>query len=59
MTTDEAMQRLANLAIEIERHQTAIWLAERERDEVRSDLRRTLYASGESLRDPPPQASAA
>lgn len=50
MTVDEAMQRLANLAIEIERHQTAIWMAERERDEVRADLRRGLNASGEPSR---------
>jgi hypothetical protein len=52
MNVDEAMQRLANLAIEIERHQTAIWMAERERDEARTDLRRALNASGEALRDP-------
>jgi hypothetical protein len=59
MTVEEATKRLADLAIEIERHTTAIWLAEREREEVRSDLRRALHASGESLRDPTPQTSAA
>jgi hypothetical protein len=45
MTADEAMQRLAALATEIERHQTAIWLAEQEREEVRTELRRALHAS--------------
>jgi hypothetical protein len=45
MSVDEAMQRLANLATEIERHQTGIWLAERERDEVRTELRRALNSS--------------
>lgn len=45
MTVDEATKRLADLAIEIERHNTAIWMAERERDEVRTELRRALNAA--------------
>ena len=53
MTADEALQRLAALATEIERHQTAIWLAEQEREEVRTELRRALYASGSQASPPP------
>jgi hypothetical protein len=53
MTADEALKRLAVLATEIERHQTAIWLAEQERAEVRTELRRALYASGGEASQPP------
>jgi hypothetical protein len=41
---DDLMQRLAKLAVEIERHQTAIRLAENEREELRTQLRLSLNA---------------
>ena len=40
--TVELMARLTAIAAELERHATAIWLLERERDELRTQLRRSL-----------------
>jgi hypothetical protein len=54
MTADEIMQRLAELSVEIERHQTAIWLADREREELRRKLRRALIASPGEASQPLP-----
>jgi hypothetical protein len=40
----ELEQRLADIERQIEGHRTAIWLAERDRDEARHELRRLLHA---------------
>ena len=50
MSTDEATQRLATLTVEIERLHTAIWLAEREREEIRTELRRALHIADQPTR---------
>ena len=44
MSTDAILARLTALAAEIEQHSTGIWLLERERDELRGQLRRALNA---------------
>ncbi|MGO8977213.1 MAG: hypothetical protein ACLQJ0_16085 [Steroidobacteraceae bacterium] len=40
MTPEDLYQRLASIAVELERLGTSVWLLERERDEVRGQLRR-------------------
>jgi len=40
MSPEDLYQRLASIAVEIERLGTSVWLLERERDEVRAQLRR-------------------
>ena len=42
VSTDSIFARLTEIATEIERHATGIWLLEREREELRTQLRRTL-----------------
>ena len=37
---EDLYQRLASIAVELERLGAAVWLLERERDEVRAELRR-------------------
>ena len=39
-TPEAVYLRLAEVAVELERHSVAIWLLEREREELRSELRR-------------------
>jgi hypothetical protein len=39
-TSETVYKRLAEVAVELERHAAAIWLLEREREELRSELRR-------------------
>ena len=46
MTRPEIDQRLIELAAEIEKAQTAIWLCEFEREQLRNELRRLIH--GES-----------
>jgi hypothetical protein len=51
MSTDAAaalLQRLFDIASEVERHQAAIYLLEREREERRTELRRVLHAAGKA-----------
>jgi hypothetical protein len=59
MTVEEATQRLASLAIEIEKANTTIWLLEREREKVRTELRRALHASPRVAPQPSAEAPAA
>jgi hypothetical protein len=42
MTREQIQQRLVDLEREIEGHRTAIWLAERSRDEALFELRRII-----------------
>jgi hypothetical protein len=39
MSLDEALQRLAQVRIEIERHESDVWCLEREADELRARVR--------------------
>jgi hypothetical protein len=40
MSAEELYARLAEITVAIEKHAAATWLLERERDEVRAQLRR-------------------
>ena len=44
MTRAEIEQRLIDLEREIEQHRTGVWLAEFEREQLRTELRRHLQA---------------
>lgn len=48
MTRAEIEQRLTDLERSIEGHRTAIWMAERERDELRFELRRFMQADAKA-----------
>jgi hypothetical protein len=41
--------RLAAIAVELEQHAAATWLLERERDELRTELRRLNAAPGAAV----------
>jgi hypothetical protein len=60
MTTDEIYQRLARIAVDLERIAADSWQLEQERARLRTDLRRALSAlSGETeapVRPPAPPA---
>lgn len=45
-TRPELEQRLIDLEREIEVHRTGIWLAEHEREQLRTELRRLMHADG-------------
>jgi hypothetical protein len=55
MTRTEIESRLIELERAIEQHRTSIWLAEFEREQLRTELRRHLQAESNSLPLPPPQ----
>ncbi|MEA3196292.1 MAG: hypothetical protein QOF32_344 [Gammaproteobacteria bacterium] len=46
MTRAEIEQRLIDLERQIEQHRTGIWLAEFEREQLRTKLRRLMHAEG-------------
>jgi hypothetical protein len=47
MGAEDLYQRLASIAVELERLGTSVWLLERERDEVRASLRRLNAVSSQ------------
>jgi len=51
-STDALLSRLTEIAAEIERHATGIWLLEREQDELRAELRRALNPISPTLEAP-------
>jgi hypothetical protein len=47
LSAEDLYQRLASIAVELERLGTSVWLLERERDDVRARLRRLNAASSQ------------
>jgi hypothetical protein len=54
MTADEIYQRLAQIAVDLERISADAWSLERERERLRTDLRRALSTSPNQAPQPQP-----